>query len=448
MPALLLHSRRAVLPAGTEEAWVMINQGIITAVHRLAPAGSDVEVMELGDQVLIPGIIDPHVHVNEPGRTEWEGFDTATRAAIAGGITTLVDMPLNASPVTTSVDALNKKIVATRNQLHTNVGFWGGIVPGNHKEVAGLISNGVLGFKAFLTHSGIDEFPNVTAADLRKVMPIIAQHRLPLLVHCELADDHPRGGGDLRSYQNYLATRPAEWETNAIQLMIGLSKEYNCKVHIVHLSAAEGIQLVQEAKSRGVPITAETGQHYLYFAAETIGNGQTQFKCAPPIRSRDNNDQLWRALQSGIINLVATDHSPCLPALKKLAEGDFIGAWGGIASLQFALPALLTAAKKRNCTWNQVITWLCEQPAQLIGKGATLGKIAPGYEANLAVVDDRNSFVVTHDRILHRHPLTPYLGEELVGLVTQTYLGGQLVYKDGRMIAANSGKLIFSGMPR
>jgi allantoinase len=398
----------------------------------------------LGDLVLMPGMIDPHVHINEPGRTEWEGFDTATRAALAGGLTTLVDMPLNSSPVTTTSDAFERKLAAASGQLHCNCGFWGGVVPGNEKEIEGLIHKGVLGFKAFLTHSGIDEFPNVTETDLHKVMPVLAYHGLPLLVHCELSEPLPPASqaGDPRSYQHYLASRPPKWEDDAIALLIRLCSAYQCRTHIVHLSSAGSIPQILRAKEKGLPLTVETAQHYLYFSAEEIPDGQTSFKCAPPIRSRQNNEQLWDALLSGLIDFVATDHSPAPPSMKAVESGDLMQAWGGIASIQFALSALWTAARKRGCKVDALRSWCHEGPATLIGESDRRGRIARGYVADLAAWDPEASFVVREEDILHRHKVTPYLGERLWGRVQACWLEGVLVYEEGQLRRPGEGKVI------
>ena len=437
-----LHSRRVVFPDGIKEAVVILNEGIIEDILMEIPATHSFEVIELEDKILMPGVIDPHVHINEPGRAEWEGFDSATRACIAGGITTVVDMPLNSSPVTVNAEYFDEKLQATKNKLHTNVGFWGGLVPGNENELEGLIEKGVLGLKAFLAHSGIDDFPNVTEEDLRKAMPIIAKHHLPLLVHCELTDTELRATGDVQSYQNYLQSRPKKWEDDAVALMIRLCEEFNCRVHIVHLSSADSLGQIEKAKQKGLPLTVETGQHYLYFNAEDIKDGQTQFKCAPPIREKENNEKLWQALKNGWIDLVATDHSPATPQLKEIESGDFMKAWGGIASIQFALPALWTSAKKRDCTFNDIVKWLCENPAKLIGKENSKGKIAKGFDADLAVVDDERSFVVTEAGIHHRHKVSPYLNETLYGVVEQTYLAGEEVFEHGKFIKLNKGKVL------
>ncbi len=456
------------------------------------PLHENIEVIELGDKILMPGVIDPHVHINEPGRTAWEGFETATMAALAGGITTMIDMPLNSSPVTTSAVAFDEKVLASKNKLHTNVGLWGGVVPGNENEIEPLIKKGVMGFKAFLTHSGIDEFPNATEEDLCMAMPIIAKYNLPLLVHCELISNEQQAIGNEQpatsneqpatsneqpaisnekqetrnehpvssiqhpvssiqhpvssnnSYQNYLNSRPKKWEDDAIAMMIRLCEKFNCRVHIVHLSSADSLQQIAAAKQKGLPITVETGQHYLYFNAEEIEDGRTEFKCAPPIREKENNDQLWQALQEGLIDFVATDHSPATPSLKEIESGDFMKAWGGIASIQFALPVLWTAAKKRNATFNDIAKWLCENPAKLINKENSKGKIAAGFDADLIVLDDEKIFTVTKEIILHKHKVTPYINEQLYGVVEQVYLAGEKVFADGKMNQPNSGKILLA----
>ena len=439
-----LHSSRVLLQEGIQEAYVLIDKGIIIDVTNQLPISVNIEVIELGNKLLMPGVIDPHVHINEPGRTEWEGFDTATKAALAGGVTTLVDMPLNSAPVTTSANAFDEKIAAVKNKLHTNVGLWGGIIPGNEDAIEPLIQKGVLGFKAFLTHSGIDDFPNATEDDLRKAMLIIAKYNLPLLVHCELTDNEQRAKGIPQLYQSYLQSRPKKWEDDAIAMMIRLCEEFNCRTHIVHLSSADSLEQIAAAKLKGLPLTVETGQHYLYFSAEEIKDGQTQFKCAPPIREKENNDKLWQALKDGLIDFVATDHSPSTPDLKELLSGNFMKAWGGIASLQFALPVLWTAAKKRNATFNDIAKWLCENPAKLIGKEKSKGKIAKGFDADLIVVDDEKTFLVTNEIIHHKHKTTPYLNEQLFGVLEQTYLAGEKVYEEGKFVELNKGKIILS----
>lgn len=418
--------------------------GVITGIVGGVAMADGGELVDAGDRVVMPGVLDPHVHINEPGRTDWEGFDTAGRAAIAGGLTMLVDMPLNSSPVTTTAAAFDEKLAATAGKLHCDCGFWGGVVPGNEGEIGPLIDRGVLGFKAFLTHSGIDEFPNVTEADLRKVMPVIGAGGLPLLVHCEL-ESGVKGpaAGDVRSYRNYLLSRPSRWEDEAITLMIGLCAEYRCPTHIVHLSSASAIEPIRRAKERGLPLTVETAQHYLYFTAESIRDGQPYFKCAPPIREKANNDKLWEALREGVIDFVATDHSPAPPAMKQLDSGDLTRAWGGISSLQLSLPVLWTAAEQRGFGLESLGKWLCASPAVLAGESARRGKIAQGYRADLVIWDPGRSFEVQPEGLYHRHTGTPYLGEELYGVVEQTWLGGEKIFdREKGITLLNRGRIV------
>ena len=432
-----------IIEGAIRDATLVITDGIITEIINGLLYDNNIPLTDAGSNVVMAGVTDPHIHINEPGRTEWEGFDTATKAAIAGGVTCLVDMPLNASPVTTTAMAFDEKMDAAKNKLHTNCGFWGGLVPGNEKDIEPLAAKGVLGFKAFLTHSGIDEFPNVTEADLHKAMPVIANLGLPLLVHCELTTPHEKQVmANKRSYHDYLLSRPRKWEDDAIAMMIGLCEKYNCRTHIVHLSSSNSINQIKKARQKGLPLTVETAQHYLYFAAEEIKDGQTQFKCAPPIREKDNNDQLWEALKNGVIDFVATDHSPATPALKELQSGDFSKAWGGIASVQFALPVLWTAAKKRNCHVRDMAKWLCEHPAVLTGKAGSMGKIVKGYQADLVIWNPEQSFTVTESIIQHKHTTTPYLNEQLFGTVLQTWLNGKKVFDNNSFTQLNQGKII------
>lgn len=458
MQGVALKSNRIITPAGLINAFVLMKDGKIEDIVSELP-GEDYTIEDLGDLVLMPGIIDPHVHINEPGRTDWEGFDTATKAALAGGITSLIEMPLNASPVTTTVKAFEEKIKATKDKLHCNCGFWGGVIPGNEKEIEPLIEKGVFGFKAFLTHSGIDEFPNVTENDLRKVMPIIAKHGLPLLVHCELSTptldlrrlaegDSPlttsssaKASADNRLYKEYLDSRPRKWEDDAIALMIRLCEELNCRTHIVHLSSSNSLEQIVKAKQKGLPLTVETCQHYLYFNAEDIPDGRTEYKCAPPIRERENNLMLHDALRSSLIDFVATDHSPAPPAMKELESGDLMKAWGGISSLQFALPVLWTVTQKHGATLTNMAQWLCEHPARLPGLSRK-GKIEKGFDADLVAWDPEASFVVSKEMIGHRHKITPYLGEELKGVVNQTWLGGKKVFDSGKFLHLRQGELL------
>lgn len=438
-----LHSTRVITPTGVIEATLILGDGKIQDVLPGRVEQEGIPFESFGNKVIMPGVIDAHVHINEPGRTEWEGFETATKAAAAGGITTMIEMPLNASPVTTTVEALKLKLEAAKGKLHVNVGFYGGVIPSNIDDLDGLLNAGVFGIKAFLTHSGIDEFPNVTEADLRRALPILkmsssrnsGKHDAKLLVHCEL--EGPVGGVGAthvspRFYAAYLASRPPHWETDAIALMIRLSEEYDVHVHIVHVSAAEALPLIRDAKRRGLLITAETCPHYLVFCAEEIPDGATEFKCAPPIRERANNELLWEALKDGTLDFVATDHSPAPPDIKEQQSGDFMKAWGGIAGLQFLLPAFWTGAKERGFSLEYVARLLCEQPAQFLGLKQK-GRIAPGCDADLVIWDPEASFVVKEGDVQHRHKFSPYVGCSLRGGVERTLLSGTLVGQAGRI---------------
>jgi allantoinase len=442
MNLIAIKSNRVVTPKGVKKAVVLIKDGIIISITDELPPGN-FQITDLGNMVLMAGIVDPHVHINEPGRTEWEGFDTATKAAIAGGLTSLVEMPLNASPVTTTVKAFEEKIFAAHGKLHTHCGFWGGLVPGNESEIKPLMKKGVFGFKAFLTHSGIDEFPNVTEADLRKAMPLIAESGLPLLVHCELSSPIATTATDPRSYAHYLASRPKKWEDDAIALMIKLCDEFKCRSHIVHVSSANSLQQISDAKQRGLPLTAETCQHYLYFNAENIADGNTAFKCAPPIREKENSEKLWQALKEGVLDFVATDHSPAPPEMKAQDSGSFTKAWGGIASLQYSLSALWTAAKQHHCNINDIAKWLCEKSA-LLPALKTKGKIEKGYDADFVVWAPEEKFIADAANFHHRHKISPYFGETFYGSVKQTWLKGNKVFEAGKFLDLNRGELLLA----
>jgi allantoinase len=438
-----LHAQRVVTPTGLQAAWVHVHAGKIVAVSPTAP--SNMPVISVGDLVLMPGLIDSHVHINEPGRTDWEGFETATKAAAAGGITTLVDMPLNSSPVTTTVAAFHEKLAAAQGKLAVNCGFWGGIVPGNTADLSPLLQAGVLGVKAFLSHSGIDEFPNVTAADLAAGMPIIAQYGAPLLAHAELVSDHADMhcmDAQPRSHAAWLLSRPKRWENDAIDLLIALCRAHGCRTHVVHLSSAEAIPALQAALEEGLPITVETCPHYLVFAAEDIQDGQTLFKCAPPIRERANNALLWEALRSGLISMVVTDHSPATPDLKGIDTGRFREAWGGIACLQFSLAAMWTAARTRGFAITDLVQWMSTNVAQFIGLGNQKGAIAVGMDADLVVWDPDANCPTHHADIHHKHPVSPYAGLPLQGRVIQTIVGGKIVYDRGNFPNLGCGNII------
>jgi len=449
-PDLILQGRRVVTPDGVQPATVHVRSGTIEHVGPAEKIHMGPAVIDCGDSVLMPGIVDTHVHVNEPGRTEWEGFATATQAAATGGVTTLVDMPLNSIPATTTREGLRAKVEAAAGRLWIDVGLWGGVVPGNAGELDDLLDGGVLGFKAFLVPSGVDEFPNVGETDLRAAMPILAQRGAVLLAHAEVpgpieaADGVWDGAGpaELRDYGRYLRSRPDAAEVEAVELLIRLSRELGCQVHVVHVSSAEVLPLLKRARVEGLPVTAETCPHYLTFAAEEIPDGGVTFKCAPPIRSRDNRERLWEALRDGVIDLVATDHSPCPPEMKKVASGDFRGAWGGISSLQLALPAVWTGARERGFTAADLAAWMCAAPARLAGLEGRKGAIAPGYDADLVIWDPEASFGVDPERLHHRHKLTPYAGRTLYGVVRRTLLRGETIYENGDFVGTPGGRLL------
>ncbi|MEN1679610.1 MAG: allantoinase AllB [Planctomycetota bacterium] len=419
---LSLRSRRVVTPEGVIAATVQTEGGRIVAIDSFDSATvDDTPSEDLGDLVLLPGLVDPHVHLNEPGRTEWEGFATGTAAAAAGGTTTLVDMPLNSTPVTISAAALHAKRAAAGNQLAVDVAFHAGLVPGNAGDLLALVDRGVVGVKAFLCHSGIDDFPAATEADLRAAMPALAELGVPLLAHAELVSDTPPMT-DPRRYADYLASRPPRFEQDAIGLLIDLCRETRCRTHIVHLADAGSLPMIQSARDEGLPLTVETCPHYLTFAAEEVVDGATQFKCAPPIRDEANRQGLWNGLAAGLIDFIASDHSPCPPDLKRLESGRFDEAWGGISSLQLTLPAVWAEASRRGHSLVDVANWLSHRPAELIGLGAG---IAVGAPANLVVFDPETEFTVHAEELLHRHKLTPYEGRRLRGAVRATYLRGE-----------------------
>ncbi len=429
-------SRRIVTPQGILSGAVLVEDEKIRAVVSETEVPPDAYRTDFQNDVLLPGLVDSHVHMNEPGRTEWEGFLTASRAAAAGGYTMLVDMPLNSIPATTTVAALIAKRQAAEGKCRVDWAAWGGVVPNNQSEIEPLANAGVRGFKCFLAESGVDEFTKVTERDLRAALPHVARTGLPLLVHAELQGPIDSCTAQLRHedwrrYPIYWASRPDEAEVQAIALMLSLCREFQFRLHIVHLSTAEALEMLRAAKSEGLPVTVETCPHYLHLEGEKIQDGATQTKCAPPIRSAENREHLWQGLKDGIIDFVVTDHSPCPPALKRMVEGDFKNAWGGIASLSMALPIIWTEAHRRGHSLSDIVRWMAEGPAKLAGCEHRKGRIAAGYDADFVVFDPDAEFTVTADRLHHRHAVSPYLGETLRGRVKKTYLRGTVVYDDG-----------------
>ena len=424
----VLRSHHVVTPDGVVPASIHIAGPTIIGVGGWDEVSEDSVLVDAGELVVMPGVVDTHVHVNDPGRAEWEGFETATLAAAAGGVTTILDMPLNAIPATTSRFALERKREAAHGKCHVHVGFIGGLVPGNVDELARMADGGVRAFKCFLSPSGVREFPLVSERMLRKAFLTLADLGLPLMVHAEDPSLlHPAPHGGSVEYASYLASRPQEAEASAIDMMIHMMGDYPTPVHIVHLSSAKSLVAIRAAQDRGLPITVETCPHYLTFAAEEIPDGATEFKCAPPIRSDEERAGLWKALFDGEIDLIASDHSPCTPSMKG-TDGDFFLAWGGIASLELSLPAVWTGARAHGAGVEWIVRWMCEGTARLAGLDSQKGRLEAGYDADIVVWDPEASFIVDPSTLHQRHKVTPYAGYELFGDVRATYVSGQLVF--------------------
>ncbi len=440
---LAIRAPRAMIDSVERPAAISVRHGTIVAIDDFAVVPAAPKVVTLPDDVvLIPGLVDTHVHINEPGRTEWEGFETATAAAAAAGVTTVIDMPLNSLPPTLTTAALAAKRKVARGRCHVDVGFWGGSVPTNIDDLPELFAAGVFGVKCFLQDSGVPEFPPLSAAELHRAMAVIAGLGGLMLVHAEdpgvlHLSPTPQG----RSYSAFVDSRPDTAEATAIATVVKACAATGCRAHIVHLSSAAGAHIVREAKAAGLPITAETCPHYLTLAAEHIPDGSPQFKCCPPIRGGADQDALWTALADGTIDIVVTDHSPSTPALKLLDVGDLGLAWGGIASLQFGFAAVLAEATRRDVPLADVLGWMSTGPADLAGL-AKKGRIAVGADADMVVLADHETFTVTRESIRHKHPITPYLGAELRGVVRTRWLRGTELEDDmvaGRLLSRPSG---------
>jgi allantoinase len=427
-PDLVIRGRRVVTGGGMVPAAVHVRDGTIETVtgYDQVPAGC--QVVEAGEAVVMPGLVDTHVHVNEPGRTDWEGFGSATRAAAAGGVTTIVDMPLNSIPPTTSAASLAAKRTAAAGRCHVDTAFWGGIVPGNLGELPALDAAGVAGFKVFLADSGVPEFPAVEAGDLEAPMGALAALGALTVVHAESPEPiatatAATAGKNRRAYRTWLGSRPDRAEAEAVAAVAELSRRLGARAHVLHLSSAEALDPLRQARADGVPISA------------------TVFKCAPPIRSRANQERLWAALAEGDLSMVCSDHSPCPPQRKRMEDGDFMAAWGGISSLQLGLPVVWSAARRRGHTLVDLAEWMCLAPARLAGLDGRKGAIAPGRDADLVLLDPDDDFTVDPACLYHRHPVTPYAGRVLHGVVRATYLRGQLAW-DGRGFADPRGRLL------
>ena len=442
MTEFLIYSKRCFLINFFKEATIHIKSDTIYNIYEGYHEVENKPILDYADLIVMPGIIDAHVHINEPGRTDWEGFDTATKAAAIGGITTLIEMPLNASPVTTTAKAFKIKQQASANKLHVNCGFYGGIIPTNANDIDALIKSGVFGIKGFLTHSGIDEFPKVTREHLEAIAPILKKYNIPLLLHCELSDTNVPKVENPKSYQEYLHSRPQHWETNAIDLALDIQKKFDIKVHIVHLSTSEGIERINQRKQITDKLTVETCPHYLFFNAEDIPDASPIYKCAPPIREKANNDFLWDYLLNSGFNFLSSDHSPAPPERKQLEQGDFFKAWGGISGLQFTLPLLYSEGQQRGLALEKLISLLTKNPAKFLGLEYQKGKLQEGFDADITVWDDNQEFTITEEIIHHKHKATPYLGQTLFGKVIHTFVNGVHVVKNSELNTLTVGKLL------
>lgn len=444
-----LKSSNVATPDGVRDAFIIIKNGRIKKISD-CPESVDCEVEDFGKKFILPGLVDTHVHINEPGHTEWEGFESATKSAAAGGITTLIDMPLNSIPVTTSAASFKKKIDSAKNKLFVDCGFYGGIIPGNAGNLEELIQNGVMGLKAFLIHSGLNDFPNVTEADLRiafeKIKSFEKAADIPLLFHAELDPVNDNSFSKKKyseaNYRTFLESRPKEFENKAIELLINLCREFKNHIHIVHLSSSDGIEMIAKAKAEGLKVTTETCPHYLFFSSDKISDNDTRFKCTPPIRDNENREKLWSGIRSGVIDFIVSDHSPCSPELKFLEEGDFEKAWGGISSLQLGLSIVMTEAEKHGLQLKDVSELMSTKPAEFAGLGNIKGKIKTGYDADLVVFDPDKKNITDVSKLFHKNKPIPYEGLELKGEVVCTYLRGEKIFENGKILNGPKGKII------
>ena len=444
-----LQSKNAIINGEMKPACIEVKNELIQAIYSYDEP-LQCEVFDYQEQVIMPGLVDSHVHINEPGRTEWEGFNTATQAAAAGGITALVDMPLNCIPVTTTKAAFREKIDAVDDKLWVDCGFWGGVIPQNIDDLDELLNAGVLGVKSFLIDSGIEEFPRVEAKDIRAAMPILAKHDVPYLIHAELDCGHFDDVEITKEYNSFLKSRPKSWENNAISLMVNMARESkekgdDCKVHIVHLSSDEALDTIAQAKNEGLRFTAETCPHYLTIASENIPDGKTLFKCCPPIRENKNREHLWQAVTDGRLDFIVSDHSPCTPELKHIDTGDIEKAWGGISALQFGISLIWTEAKERGFSLVDIARLMSTETAKFAGLDTIKGAIKVGNHADFLVFDPNVEFTITNEMIKHRHNITPYAGRKVFGQVQHTYVRGHHVYQQDEFIHSPKGKPLLKG---
>jgi allantoinase len=448
-PDLIVRSKRVLAGDAAEPspAAVHIQHGILIAVSQYDDVPSGSPIYDAGEDLVMPGIVDTHVHINDPGHTEWEGFTTATHAAAAGGVTTLIEMPLNSIPATTTAAAFREKLAAAAGKLWVDTGFWGGMVPGNLHELGPLWQEGVFGFKCFLVPSGVDEFLHVSEDDLGAAMPVLAKLGAALLAHSEdpfIIESASQAASKLpaNKYSSWLASRPAEAETKAIELLVRLATASNTRLHIVHVSSSAALEVIRKFKATGILLTAETCPHYLTFAAAEVSDGATEFKCAPPIRESEHRDRLWAALGDGTLDFIASDHSPCPPQMKRKDTGDFFAAWGGIASLELALAAVWTSARSRGYPVGRLAEWLCRGPARFAGLSQRKGSIATGHDADLVIWNPEASLRVDPEKLHQRHKQTPYAHRDLHGVVKATFLRGRRIFDCGEFPAGPIGNIL------
>ncbi len=424
-----ISSRHVFTQGKLQEATIVYNNGVITDIVSAKDIPKNCPHCDYGDLVIMPGLVDTHVHINEPGRTDWEGFNTATKAAAAGGVTTVIDMPLNCIPVTTTLDAVNVKKNCLKNQMWVDIGFHGGVIPHNEHELKGMMKAGINTFKAFMIDSGVDEFPASDTNTLDKAMPILAKGGATLLVHAELDNSCQQPLiHDKASYDEFLNSRPHKWELDAIALIIRLAQKHDCKVHIVHLSSAKALNLIKVAQDKGIKISAETCPHYLILNSESIPNGDGRFKCCPPIRNHRNQMALWQGLEKGIIDFIVSDHSPCTPALKRLEEQNLWDAWGGISSLQFGLSLIWNYLKINNYSIEYLVKWMCENPAKLVGLENQKGQIKKGFQADFVIWDPNKKHTIDKKEILFKNKMSAYEQHKVFGVIEQTILAGVVIY--------------------
>jgi allantoinase len=449
MTHFALKSKNIIISGEMKPAMIEVKDELITAIHSYNQKPT-CEIKDFGEYVIMPGLVDSHVHINEPGRTEWEGFNTATQAAAAGGITALVDMPLNCIPVTTTKEAFQEKLDSVDDKLWVDCGFWGGVIPQNIDDLDDLLHAGVLGVKSFLIDSGIEEFPNVAAKDIRAAMPILAKHDVPYLIHAELDCGSFHDVEITKKYDSFLESRPKSWENNAISLMVDMARESkaegdNCKVHIVHLSSDEALNTIAQAKSEGLRFTAETCPHYLTIASENIPDGKTLFKCCPPIRENKNRENLWQAVTDGRLDFIVSDHSPCTPELKHIDTGDIEKAWGGISALQFGISLIWTEAKERGFSLIDIARLMSNETAKFAGLDSVKGAIKVNNHADFLVFDPNTEFTITNEMIKHRHNITPYAGRKVIGQVQHTFVRGHHVYQQDQFMNTPKGRPLLKG---